>query len=60
VDVVAGLLEAEDGVGRFACEVVVAAVSSLVTSRIGSGHSEELPELREPLVDLVRRAWPAV
>jgi AcrR family transcriptional regulator len=39
----------------FACEALVAATSSLVTSRIGAGHPEQLAELREPLVDLARR-----
>jgi AcrR family transcriptional regulator len=58
VDIVAGLLEAGDATQRFACEVVVAAVSQLVTTRVGSGRSRELPELREPLVDLARQAWP--
>ena len=58
VDIVAGLLEASDATQRFACEVVVAAVSQLVTTRVGSGRSGELPGLREPLVDLARRAWP--
>jgi AcrR family transcriptional regulator len=41
---------------RFACEVLVAAISSLVTARVGRGRFEELPGLREPLVALVRRA----
>jgi AcrR family transcriptional regulator len=40
---------------RFACEVLVAAISSLVTARVGRGRIEELPRLREPLVALVRR-----
>lgn len=39
----------------FACEALVAATSSLVTSRIGAGHPEQLAALREPLVDLARR-----
>jgi AcrR family transcriptional regulator len=40
---------------RFACEVLVAAISSLVTARVGRGRISELPRLREPLVELVRR-----
>lgn len=58
VEIVAEILDAEDATQRFACEVVIAAVSSLVTTRVGAGRSDELVELREPLVDLVRRAWP--
>ena len=40
---------------RFACEVLVAAISSLVTARVGRGRTNELPGLRDPLVALVRR-----
>jgi AcrR family transcriptional regulator len=40
---------------RFACEALVAAISSLVTARVGRGRIDELPSLREPLVALVRR-----
>ncbi len=40
---------------RFACEALVAAVSSLVTARIGSGHGDQLPALRPPLIELARR-----
>jgi AcrR family transcriptional regulator len=53
VDSIAGVLETDE---RFACEALVAAISSLVTSRIGSGRPEELAALRAPLVDLVKRA----
>lgn len=44
-----------DASARFACEALVAAVSSLVTARVGAGRADELPDLREPIVDLVRR-----
>jgi len=40
---------------RFACEAFVAAISSMVTSRVARGRIEELPALREPLVGLVGR-----
>jgi AcrR family transcriptional regulator len=40
---------------RFACEAVVAAVSSMVTMRVGAGRIDELPALREPIVKLARR-----
>jgi AcrR family transcriptional regulator len=45
-----------DAPGRFACEALVASVSSMVTVRVGSGRLAELPALREPIVALVRRA----
>jgi AcrR family transcriptional regulator len=41
--------------GRLTAEVLVAAVSSMVTARIGTGRVEELPTLRGPLIDLARR-----
>src|SRR3954447_15168274 len=40
----------------FACEALVAAVSSLVTTRVGAGRGDDLDSLRAPLVDLVRRS----
>jgi AcrR family transcriptional regulator len=52
-DAIAAVLGTDE---RFACEALVAAISSLVTSRVGAGHPEELSALRAPLVDLVRRA----
>jgi AcrR family transcriptional regulator len=48
-------IEPEDDADWFACEALVAAVSSLVTARIGTGRAAELPALRAPLVDLARR-----
>jgi AcrR family transcriptional regulator len=51
-----------DGLGaggraeRFACEVLVAAVTTLVTARLASGDDEGIPALREPLVELVAQA----
>jgi hypothetical protein len=44
---------------RFACEALVAAISSLVTSRVGAGRLDTLDELRPPLVGLARRMVPA-
>lgn len=35
---------------RFAAEVLVGAVSSMVTTMIGVGEADRLPELREPLM----------
>jgi AcrR family transcriptional regulator len=43
---------------RFACEALVAAISSLVTSRVGAGRLDELDALRAPLVGLARRMVP--
>ena len=57
VDLMAEALEIEPDAeaDRFACEALVAAVSSLVTARIGAGRADELPGLRGPLIDLARR-----
>jgi AcrR family transcriptional regulator len=41
---------------RFACEVLVAAIGAMVTTRLALGEHASLNELREPIVDLVRRA----
>ena len=40
---------------RFACELLVAAVGSMVTTRVALGDHATLHELHAPLVDLVRR-----
>lgn len=37
---------------RFAAEVLVGAVSSMVTTMVGTGETEQLPELRAPLLRL--------
>ena len=57
VELIARVLELspENPDDAFACEALVAAVSSLATSRIGTGRAAELPELREPLIGLARR-----
>jgi AcrR family transcriptional regulator len=57
VELVAEALEIDidDASERFACEALVAAVSSLVTARIGTGRARQLAELREPLIELARR-----
>jgi len=44
-----------DAPGRFACEALVASISSMVTVRVGSGRLDELPALREPIIELVKR-----
>lgn len=40
---------------RFAAEVFVGAVSSMVTNLVGTGETHRLPELREPLMRLATR-----
>jgi AcrR family transcriptional regulator len=57
VDLVAEIFDASDAgsPGRFACEALVAALSSMVTVRVGRGRFDELPGLREPIVRLVRQ-----
>jgi AcrR family transcriptional regulator len=51
-----------DGLGaggrgeRFACEALVAAVTTLVTARLASGDDKGIPALRKPLVELVAQA----
>jgi AcrR family transcriptional regulator len=57
VELIAGILELDPGnpEDAFSCEVLVAAVSSLATSRIGTGREADLPALREPLIALARR-----
>jgi len=52
---VAEVLEADDEETRFACEALVAAVSSLATMRVAAGESERLPELHGRLVALAAR-----
>lgn len=57
VETIAAILEipADATADRFACEALVAAVSALVTNRIGTGRANELPALREPLIELTHR-----
>jgi AcrR family transcriptional regulator len=54
VDLVAGIVGAE-GEDRFACEAIVASISSMVTMRVASGEQASLPALREPIMGLARR-----
>ena len=39
---------------RMACELLVAAVSAMVTNRVALGRPETLPELREPVAGVAR------
>lgn len=58
VGVVAAILgfAPDDEPNRFACEVLVAAVSSMVTEPLVSADTDKLRALRDPLMSLVRRA----
>ncbi len=58
VDVVAGILgfPPDDVSSRFACEVLVAGIGSMVTEPLVSADPGALRDLREPLMGLVRRA----
>jgi AcrR family transcriptional regulator len=52
-DELAALFGADDEAGRFACEALVAAISSLVTGPIIRGDADALRALHGPLVGLV-------
>ena len=60
VDIVAATHDGEDGLlgtrpeQRFAAELIVGAVSSMVTNIVGVGDLDELPVLRSKLMDLAR------
>ena len=56
VDAMALLLEVTSEDGRFACEALVGAVSSMVTARVALGEDETLPSLHAPIMRLVRQA----
>ena len=55
VAVIAGIFSAGTAGDRFACEALVAAISSMVTVRVAAGEFDDLPRLRAPLVELARR-----
>jgi hypothetical protein len=57
-DLIAELMGARRQADRFACEALVAAVSSLVTVRAAVGDLEGLPKLRRPIMDVSRRLLP--
>jgi len=55
VDALVVLLEAEGEEARFACEVLVAAVATMVTNPLVNGDYEALRALKERIMRLVRR-----
>jgi AcrR family transcriptional regulator len=60
VDLLADTLGLRRRKERFACEAMVAAISSIATSRVGTGEADRLPDLRGPLADLAQRLLPEV
>ena len=51
------LFEARDERSRFACQVLVASISSMVSSRLVAGDLEGLRELRRPFSELARATF---
>jgi AcrR family transcriptional regulator len=58
VETAIGLVGARSKRDRFACEAVIAAVSSLVTMRVCAGRTAELPELAGPITELAAALFP--
>jgi AcrR family transcriptional regulator len=54
VDLVAGIFRARSKRDRFACEMLVAAVSALVTAKVAAGETAKLQELHRPVMEFVR------
>jgi AcrR family transcriptional regulator len=59
VDSVVQVLGVDDERGRFACRVLVAAISTMVTVPLVTGDLEALRALRAPVLDLVAHALDA-
>jgi AcrR family transcriptional regulator len=57
VDVVARNFGATEAAERFACEALVAAVITLVTTRLAARDVDGLRALKTPLTELVRKAF---
>jgi AcrR family transcriptional regulator len=55
VDIIAEIFAAKTAADRFACEALVAAISSMVTVRVAAGEFDALPGLRRRLVEVARR-----
>ena len=55
VDLVVSILQTRSERDRFACQALVAAISSMVTTALAGGDLHHLPALRAPLVDLASR-----
>lgn len=57
VDAIAGLLEVRSESGRFACRMIVAAVSAMVVGPLVSGELDELNALAPAVTEHVRLLW---
>ena len=55
-DALVAVLDADTEHGRFACQLLVAGVSSMVTVPLVEGDLDGLRALRDPVVDFVRRS----
>jgi AcrR family transcriptional regulator len=55
VDATAAIMGLSGRDGRFTCEALVAAVSSMVTARLAAGDTKGLPALRAPFGRLARQ-----
>jgi AcrR family transcriptional regulator len=60
VDALTRLLGADDAAGRFAAQVVVAAMSAMVTRPLLDGDVDALRALGPPIVAHLRTIWPAL
>ncbi|OXR46515.1 Fatty acid metabolism regulator protein [Nocardia cerradoensis] len=56
VSLVADILDARTDQQRFACRTMVAALSAMVTTHVAADDPDGLRELREPMLELVRRS----
>ena len=56
VDAVAAIVGARRAADRFACELLVAGISQLVTMRVALGQTAELRKLRRPIMQFVRES----
>ncbi|MBF5002481.1 TetR/AcrR family transcriptional regulator [Nocardia sp. BSTN01] len=56
VALVADILDARTDQQRFACRTMVAALSAMVTNHVAADDLDGLRELREPMLELVRRS----
>ena len=52
VALLVGVLQAETDRERFACRALVATISTLLTTVVSTGRFEELPQLRDDIIDL--------
>ncbi|MFB4316023.1 TetR/AcrR family transcriptional regulator [Actinomadura sp. 21ATH] len=58
-EALAGLVGGGDEAARFACRVIVAATSAMVTPAVAENDADALRALGPPLIEHVRRLWDA-